>query len=125
MKKIKIYSILENSDNETTKIEALATYDDKKGILKYSEEDLNVEIELFKDKVIIKRKNDEYDINLEFELNKRIKCKYEVKQIGLNLEIEVLTKKLEIEENRIYINYELFNDNKSIGIFDYKLMILE
>lgn len=125
MKKIKIYSILENSDNETTKIEALATYDENKGILKYSEEDLNVEIELFKDKVIIKRKNDEYDINLEFELNKRIKCKYEVKQIGLNLEIEVLTKKLEIEENRIYINYELFNDNKSIGIFDYKLMILE
>ena len=72
MKKIKIYSILENSDNETTKIEALASYDENKGILKYSEEDLNVEIELFKDKVIIKRKNDEYDTNLEFELNSMI-----------------------------------------------------
>ena len=34
-------------------------------------------------------------------------------------------KVLEIEKNRIYINYEIFNDNKSIGTFEYKLIIKE
>lgn len=125
MKKIKIYSILENNDNETTKIEALADYDETKGIVKYNEEDLKVEIELFKDKIIMNRSNNEYNLILEFELNKKIRCKYDVKSVGLNLEIDVFTKKLEIEEKRIYINYELFNDNKSIGSFEYKLMVLE
>lgn len=125
MKKIKIYSILENNDNETTKLETFADFDETKGIIKYNEEDLKVEIELLKEKIVMKRSNSEYDLTLNFELNKKIRCKYDVKSVGLSLEIDVLTKKLEIEENRIYINYELFNDNKSIGTFEYKLMVLE
>ena len=71
------------------------------------------------------RKNSEYELDLEFTLNKKNKCKYQVNSLGLNLEIDVCTKKLEIEDNRIYINYELLNDNKSIGIFEYKLLIME
>ena len=125
MKKIKIYSILENNDNETTKLETFADFDETKGIIKYNEEELKVEIELFKEKIVMKRSNSEYDLTLNFELNKKIRCKYDVNSVGLNLEIDVFTKKLEIEENRIYINYELFNDNKSIGEFEYKLMVLE
>ena len=34
MKKIKIYSVLSNSDNETTTVEALADYDKKEKIIK-------------------------------------------------------------------------------------------
>ena len=125
MEKIKIYSVLENNDHETTTVEAIAEYDADKKTVKYSEDDLKVEIKLFENKIVMNRKNDEYDLNLEFILNKKVRCKYEVKSISLNLEIDVYTKKLEIEENRIYINYFLFNDNKSIGTFEYKLMILE
>ena len=125
MKKIKIYSILSNLDNETTKIEAIADYDDEKNVIKYSEEDLNVIIQIFDKKITLERSNEEYDLKLEFSLKEKIKCKYEVKSIGLNLEIDVYTKLLEIEENRIYVNYELFNDNKSIGIFEYKLLLME
>jgi len=125
MEKIKIYSVLSNNDNETTTIEALADYDKEKNTLKYNEEDLKVEIQILGKKIKMRRKNEEYDLNLEFSLNKKIRCKYIVNSVGLNLEIEVYTKKLEIEDNRIYVNYEIFNDNKSIGIFEYKLMILE
>ena len=125
MKKIKIYSILSNLDNETTKIEAIADYDEEKNIIKYSEEDLNVTIQIFDKKITLERSNEEYDLKLEFLLKEKIKCKYEVKSIGLNLEIDVYTKLLEIEKNRIYVNYELFNDNKSIGIFEYKLLLME
>ena len=125
MKKIKIYSLLSNSDNENTTIEALADFDKEKNVIRYKEEDLQVTIQILDKKVIIERKNEEYDLNLIFSQNERVTCKYQVDFIGLNLEIDVYTKILEIEENRIYINYELFNDNKSIGTFEYKLLIME
>ena len=125
MKKIKIYSVLSNSDNETTTVEALADYDKKEKIIKYVEEDLKVEIQIQNNRILMNRKNDEYDLNLIFELNEKIKCKYQVNSIGLTLDIVVYTKKLEIEDNRIYINYEMYNDNKIIGIFEYKLLLME
>ena len=125
MKKIKIYSVLSNSDNETTTVEALADYDKKEKIIKYVEEDLKVEIKIQNNRILMNRKNDEYDLNLIFELNEKIKCKYQVNSIGLTLDIVVYTKKLEIEDNRIYINYEMYNDNKIIGIFEYKLLLME
>ncbi len=125
MEKIKIYSLLSNSDNENTTTEALADFDKEKNIIRYKEEDLQVTIQILDKKVIIERKNEEYDLNLIFSQNERVTCKYQVDFIGLNLEISVYTKILEIEENRIYINYELFNDDKSIGTFEYKLLIME
>lgn len=125
MEKIKIYSLLSNSDNENTTTEALADFDKEKNIIRYKEEDLQVTIQILDKKVIIERKNEEYDLNLIFSQNERVTCKYQVYFIGLNLEISVYTKILEIEENRIYINYELFNDDKSIGTFEYKLLIME
>lgn len=125
MKKVKIYSVLSNNDNETTTVEALADYDEKENVIKYQEEDLKVEIKISNDKVVMNRKNDEYNLSLIFELNEKIKCKYLVNSIGLTVDITAYTKKLEIEENRIYINYELFNDNKTIGNFEYKLLLME
>ncbi len=125
MRKVKIYSVLSNSNNETTTIEAIADYDENDCTLKYVEENLNVTIELFENKVKMERKNEEYDLNLEFIKNEKKRCKYIVNSIGLNLEIDVYTKILEIEENRIYISYELFNDNNSIGTFEYKLLLME
>lgn len=125
MKKVKIYSILSNSENETTTIEALADYNEDENSFKYVEEELKVFIQISDKRIIMERKNEEYDLNLEFVQNEKIRCKYEVNSLGLNLEIDVYTRILEIEENRIYVNYELFNDNKSIGIFEYKLLIME
>ena len=125
MKCIKIYSILSNFENETTTIEAIAEYDEKENVINYTEEDLKVKIKIGKDKVLIDRKNEDYCLSLEFIPNEKVECKYEVKSIGLNLDIDVITRILEIEKNRIYINYEIFNDNKSIGTFEYKLIIKE
>ena len=125
MKCIKIYSILSNFENETTTIEAIAEYDEKENVINYTEEDLKVKIKIGKDKVLIDRKNEDYCLSLEFIPNEKVECKYEVKSIGLNLDIDVITKVLEIEKNRIYINYQIFNDNKTIGTFEYKLIIKE
>jgi len=125
MKKVKIYSVVSNSNNETTTIEALAYYDSVSCTLKYMEENLNVTIEIMDKRIRMERKNEEYDLNLDFVQNEKKRCKYIVNSVGLNLEIDVYTKILEIEENRIYISYELFNDNNSIGTFEYKLLLME
>ena len=125
MKKVKIYSVVSNSNNETTTIEALADYDCEECTLNYMEENINVTVEIFEKRIRMERKNEEYDLNLEFVLNEKKRCKYIVNSIGLNLEIDVYTKILEIEENRIYISYELFNDSNSIGTFEYKLLLME
>lgn len=125
MKQVKINAVLSNSDNETVNIESLATYNEKENKIIYTEEDLNVAITILKNKVIIERMNEDYDLRLEFTKDEVNKCKYNVKTIGLDMEIDVYTKNLEIEENRLYIEYELYNNNNSIGTFEYKLIFRE
>lgn len=125
MKQMKIHSVLSNNDNETTTIESLANYDEENNIFNYYEEDLNVELEVFDNKIILSRKSEDYDLVLEFIKDEKTNTIYEVKSIGLNLSLEVYTKELEIKENIIYINYELFNDKKSIGEFEFKFMFME
>ena len=125
MKQVKINAVLSNSDNETVNIESLATYNEKENKIMYTEEDLNVAITILKNKVIIERMNEDYDLRLEFTKDEVNKCKYNVKTIGLDMEIDVYTKNLEIEDNRLYIEYELYNNNNSIGTFEYKLIFGE
>ena len=125
MKQVKINAVLSNSDNETVNIESLATYNEKENKIIYTEEDLNVAITILKNKVIIERMNENYDLRLEFTKDEVNKCKYNVKTIGLDMEIDVYTKNLEIEDNRLYIEYELYNNNNSIGTFEYKLIFRE
>lgn len=125
MKQVKINAVLSNSDNETVYIESLATYNEKENKIMYTEEDLNVAITILKNKVIIERMNEDYDLRLEFTKDEVNKCKYNVKTIGLDMEIDVYTKNLEIEDNRLYIEYELYNNNNSIGTFEYKLIFRE
>lgn len=125
MKKIKIYSILSNSDNETTIVDEEVMFDEVDNVITYMEDDLKVSISIFETFVKMRRCNKDYDLNLEFDLNEDKVCKYSVKSIGLDLDLLVRTKELEIYDNRVYIKYELFNDQKSIGEFEYKLIIRE
>lgn len=125
MKKIKINSVLSNFENDTTNVSALADYDEDSNTIEYQEEDMKVKIQILKNKVVLTRKNEDYDLCMEFIQGETKRCEYIVKSIGLNVDIDVFTKLLEIEENRIYINYELFNENKSIGTFEYKLIFRE
>ena len=125
MKKIKIHSILSNSDNETTIVDEEVMFDEVDNVITYMEDDLKVSISIFETFVKMRRCNEDYDLNLEFDLNEDKVCKYSVKSIGLDLDLLVRTKELEIYDNRVYIEYELFNDQKSIGEFEYKLIIRE
>ena len=100
MKKIKIHSILSNSDNETTIVDEEVMFDEVDNVITYMEDDLKVSISIFETFVKMRRCNEDYDLNLEFDLNEDKVCKYFVKSIGLDLDLLVRTKELEIYDNR-------------------------
>lgn len=125
MKELKLRSILKNSENETTNVEAIGKYNSDTNTITYTEEELTVTVQILKDHIKINRYNDDYDLNLEFRLNEKVVCKYKVGSIGLNIEITVDTKKLEINENYIYVEYSLSNNGIDMGTFEYKLIFWE
>lgn len=121
MNEVQIRTTLKNSENETTNLETKGVYDIEKNMISYVEDDLNVSVYINSTKIIMSRKNENYNLNLEFELNKQNKSKYEVKSVGLYIDLIVETKKLIINRNSILIQYELYNDEKIIGAFEYEL----
>ena len=125
MQKVKISSNLLNSDGETTNIETTGEFDKENNVITYNENDLKVRLEMFSNKVIISRKNNEYDLKLEFQKNEKKECTYMVKSIGLELTVEVVTNELEITSNSVHLKYELYNEHQIVGKFEYKLIFEE
>jgi len=125
MKEVLIKSKIINMDAEKLEIETTGTYKENDREIEYKEEELLVNVKILKDSIILNRKNEEYDLNLEFKENCKFKCKYNIKSIGMNFDLIVYTEKLIIEQEKIFIKYELFDEEKSIGNFEYELIYKE
>lgn len=121
MKKIKVKYTIKNSENERTNFETIGTYDEEKREICYLEQDLEVKLNIQENKLKMIRKTDDYSIDFDFELNVVTKNKYELKSLGIYVDIEVETKRLVINENSINLKYTLINDDQQIGDFEYDL----
>ncbi|MDD4027972.1 MAG: DUF1934 family protein [Bacilli bacterium] len=121
MKKIKVKYTIKNSENEITNFETIGTYDEEKREICYLEQDLEVKLNIQENKLKMIRKTDDYSIDFDFELNVVTKNKYELKSLGIYVDIEVETKRLVINENSINLKYTLINDDQQIGDFEYDL----
>ncbi len=124
MSEKKIKTVLVNSENETTNYETIAKYYKEDESYIYKEEDLIVTLRINKNHISINRKNNDYDLNLEFKENETIICNYKILSLGLNLDLLVTTLKLEIKEKYIYIQYKLTNDELDMGTFEYKITFI-
>ncbi len=122
MREIQIKSTLKNSENEITNVQTKGIYNIEENVICYDDHDLKVSVYIENERIRMLRKNDDYNLNLEFELNKKIKSKYEVKSIGLYIDLIIETQKLNINEKNISIKYELYNDESIIGSFEYDLV---
>lgn len=125
MKEINIKSSIKNYEDEDVVIETKGNYDIENNIIEYRENDLKVKINLSGEKIILDRRNDEYNLSLEFQKENKIKSRYEVKSIGLKLDIEVYTDLLEVKDNEVLIKYEIFDGEREIGKFEYQLLYWE
>ena len=104
MGKIKLKASLV-SEEENLNIETTGIKTGNKIV--YKENNIKVTILIFNNKIEMNRACNEYKINLVFEKNKETISKYNVFGIPKEFLLETKTKKLEISENEIIINYNL------------------
>ena len=104
MKKIKT-TLTDITNNTYTTNEYSAII--KKSKITYHN-DNNKETIYIKDKnIIIERETDEYLHTMNFTLNKLIPSSYYDKQLDMYLDIDILTKQLDITASSITIKYEI------------------
>ncbi len=109
MSKIRINSILKTK-TEVIKNEFMGIIIDNKIV--YNDDKINVTLLLYKDKLLMKRETSEYCINFEFLNNNTTESVYNVKKQNMIIYLNVKTKYLKIEDNQIFLEYELYQDNE-------------
>lgn len=110
MGKIKLKANLiseeENLNIETTGIK-------NKNKIIYKENNISVTIMLYNNKIEMKRECKEYKINLIFEKDKKSISTYNVFGAPKIFELETKTKRLEITDKKLELDYELEGSNFS------------
>ena len=104
MAKINIKAVLITED-EKFDIETYAIKKDNK--ITYKENDISVTINIFNNKIEMKRVCKDYEINLIFEYKNKTISTYKVFGAPKVFELETNTKKLDIENDKIIIEYIL------------------
>lgn len=117
MSKIKIYSKISSKTNEDEIYDGIAIRKDNNVL--YNKNKCNISILIEDKKVILKRENNEIKLNMTFELNKKVGGEYFLKEYSSYLTITTLTKKLEIKDNSLEIEYDLYIDNEFSDTFFY------
>lgn len=108
MPKIKIKSHLKNS-TETINKNYFGLIQDNK--ITYNDNIVTVTLVFEKNKVLLKRSNNEYEINLPLENKINTAGTYLLKNYQKTLSIDIYTEGLIIEEGKIIINYSIVIDN--------------
>ena len=100
-------SLLSNEENLVIETSGIKTNNK----IVYKENDITVTILIFDNKIELNRTCNDYKINLKFEKNKKTISTYQVFGGSKVFELETITKKLKIDNNKIEINYELEGNN--------------
>lgn len=106
------------SDEENLSIETTGIKTNNKIV--YKENNITVTILIFDNKIEMNRSCNEYKINLIFEKGKTTTSKYNVFGMPKEFLLETKTKKLEITNTFIKIDYNLEGNN-----FSYELVLEE
>lgn len=112
---------IENNEEKQEKNNIEAIY--KNNNLKFSYDKESIEILINNNNIIMKKENSDSIITFDFKLNKKTETKYYIKDLDFYIDTEVLTNKLEILDNRIYIEYELWLSGENTGVFKYEVSI--
>lgn len=112
MSKINIKMKLKNKDTYLIK--------NCKGIINnnkitFVEDGIRVNISILDNAIKMIRTTDEYKITMEFQKFLTIVGKYDIKDIGI-LDLKTETRKLFIEDNKIYIEYILHIGKENLGL---------
>lgn len=119
MSKIKVNSIIHSNNEEDVIVSCYGIKNDN--LITYKDNSAFVNILLTKNFISITRENDEFKLKLCFKNNGKCTSDYFIKDISLNIEVLTNTKRLEIDDNKITIEYELFLNGELSDVFVYTM----
>lgn len=87
-------------------------------IIKYLHNETTHKIIINNNKITLLRENDEFSHSMIFEINKKHKSEYYIKNSNYSLEFNILTTDLKISNKEINITYKILESN---SIYNYVL----
>lgn len=121
MEKILIrYLLVKKEDHDQTGHNVYIGNKEKNQIF-YMEEEICVMLSIYQNKIVMKRKTSDYEMNMNFILGKEENGSYTLLSYEKTLELEVWTKSLKIEATSFEIVYQLKIEKELIGEFYFML----
>ena len=114
---------IRNPENEFIKKNIVAEYTNNE--ITFKDENDSIKLIINNDNIIMIKDDLSSKTTLNFILNKKTTSEYYVKAIDMIIDLKVLTNKLEINKERIYIEYEIWFDDEYSGKFNYEINIKE
>ena len=124
MKKVYIDYKIKNND-EILKKENLEAVYKVNEYLKIKDIDENINISFNNGNIIMERDNDESNLLFNFVLDKETESKYFIKNLNFYIDTKVKTNHLQIDDDRIIIEYDLWLSDEYSGNFKYEIILKE
>ena len=114
---------IKNNEEDLIKKNIDAMYENN--IITFKDEEDSIKLIINNDNITMVKDNLSSKTTLNFILNKKTDSEYEIKLLNTIIDLKVLTNKLEISKERIYIEYEIWFDSEYSGKFKYEINIKE
>lgn len=124
MKKVYIDYKIKNND-EIVKKENLEAVYKVNEYLKIKDRDENINISFNNGNIIMERDNNESNLLFNFVLDKETESKYFIKNLNFYIDTKVKTNHLQIDDDRIIIEYDLWLSDEYSGNFKYEIILKE
>ena len=124
MKKVYIDYKIKNND-EILKKENLEAVYKVNEYLKIKDIDENINISFNNGNIIMERDNNESNLLFNFVLDKETESNYFTKNLNFYIDTKVKTNHLQIDDDRIIIEYDLWLSDEYSGNFKYEIILKE
>lgn len=124
LKKVYIDYKIKNND-EILKKENLEAIYKVNEYLKIKDIDENINISFNNGNIIMERDNNESNLLFNFVLDKETESKYFIKNLNFYIDTKVKTNYLQIDDDRIIIEYDLWLSDEYSGNFKYEIILKE
>ena len=124
LKKVYIDYKIKNND-EIVKKENLEAVYKVNEYLKIKDIDENINISFDNGNIIMERDNNESNLLFNFVLDKETESKYFIKNLNFYIDTKVKTNHLQIDDDRIIIEYDLWLSDEYSGNFKYEIILKE
>ena len=124
MKKVYIDYKIKNNDEILKKENLEAVYKVNEYLkIKYIDENINISFD--NGNIIMERDNNESNLLFNFVLDKETESKYFIKNLNFYIDTKVKTNHLQIDDDRIIIEYDLWLSDEYSGNFKYEIILKE